>query len=177
MDEQQQAKWYVLHTYSGYENIVKANLEQMRENNNLHDIILDVNIPTMQTVEERNGKRKVVENKVYPCYVYVKLVYSSQMWYLLTNTRGVTGFVGPQGRAWPLTDDEVKRLRLETKVEDFKMKEGDSVRIISGTFEGMIGTIKSVNFAHQKAEVGLLFFGRETNVQVEFIQMEAIKQG
>jgi transcriptional antiterminator NusG len=177
MNEQKEvAKWYVLHTYAGYENIVKANLEQMRENNNLQDIIVDINIPTRQMIEVKNNKRKVVEHKLFPCYVYVKLVYSPQMWYLLTNTRGVTGFVGPQGKAWPLTDEEVKRLRLETKVEDFKLKEGDSVKVVSGAFEGMIGTIKSINITQQKCDVNLLLFGSEKRITMEFIQIEALNK-
>lgn len=169
-----QAKWYVLHTYSGYENIVKANLEQMTENNNLQDVILDIVIPTQQTIEEKNGKRKIVESKIFPSYVYVKMVYSSQMWYLLTNTRGVTGFVGPMGKAWPLTTEEVRRFGLETKVDDFKLKPGDKVKVVSGPFEKMIGEIKSLDDAHQKVTVGLLFFGRENNVEMDYIQVEAL---
>ena len=121
-----QAKWYVLHTYSGYENIVKANLEQMTENNNLQDVILDIVIPTQQTIEEKNGKRKIVESKIFPSYVYVKMVYSSQMW------------------------------------------------LVSGPFEKMIGEIKSLDDAHQKVTVGLLFFGRENNVEMDYIQVEAL---
>lgn len=172
----EQAKWYVLHTYAGYENIVKANLEQMAENNNLQDIITDIVIPTEQTIEEKNGKRRIVETKIYPCYVYVKLVYSSQMWFLLTNTRGVTGFVGPSGKAWPLSDEEVKRLRLETKVEKFTLKEGDAVKVISGPLEGMVGTITEVNEAKQKVKVSLYMLGRETDTELGFIQVEAISQ-
>ena len=172
---EEQAKWYVLHTYAGYENIVKANLEQMAENNNLQDVITEIVIPTEQTTtEDKNGKLKIVENKIYPCYVYVKLVYSSQMWFLLTNTRGVTGFVGPNGKAWPLTDEEVKRLRLETKVTNFTLNPGDKVKIVQGPFEGMAGEIKEVDKEHQKVTVALLLFGREKNVDMDFIQVEEL---
>ena len=151
MSENKEAKWYILHTYAGYENIVKANLEQMIENNNLQEQILDIKIPTEQTIEEKNGKKKAVENKTMPCYVFVKLVYSSQLWYMLTYTcRGVTGFVGPQGKAWPLDEDEVRRLRLEEVVVDFDMEIGDSVKVVNGPFEGLIGVIKSIDRAHQK---------------------------
>ncbi|MEG1710276.1 MAG: transcription termination/antitermination protein NusG [Clostridia bacterium] len=170
----EEAKWYLLHTYAGYENIVKANLEQMAENNNLQDIITDIVIPTEQIIEEKNGKQRVIENKIFPCYVYVKLVYSSQIWFLLTNTRGVTGFVGPSGKAWPLSAEEVKRLHLETKVTNFTMVVGDKVKVVSGPFEGMVGEIKTIDKEHQKVNVALLFFGRETNVDMDFIQIESI---
>ena len=172
--EEREARWYVLHTYSGYEDLVKANLEQMIENNHLEKEILDIKILVAQTVEERNGKKKVVETKIMPCYVYVKLVYSSQIWYLVTNTRGVTGFVGPQGKALPLTEDEVKRLRLEAIVVEFDRKEGDSVRVISGPFESQIGIIKSIDQTKQKVGVTLSMFGRETNIEMDFVQVEAI---
>ena len=99
-----QAKWYVLHTYSGYEAMVKASLERLIENNNLKDSIFDLRIPMEQTIEEKSGKRKVVERKLLPCYVFIKMIYSNQVWYLVTNTRGVTGFVGPQGRPLPLKE-------------------------------------------------------------------------
>lgn len=174
----EEAKWYVLHTYSGYEDLVKANLQQMVENNHLQDEIFDIKILTEQTVEERNGKKKVVVTKIMPCYVFIKLRYSSQIWYLVTNTRGVTGFVGPQGKALPLTEDEVKRLRLETVVTEFKQNVGDYVSIISGPFEGQVGMIKSIDFAKQKVNVGINMFGRETDIEMDFIQIEsAVQQG
>lgn len=169
----EEAKWYVLHTYSGYEDLVKANLTQMVENNHLEDEIFDIKILTEETVEERNGKKKVVVTKIMPCYVYIKLRYSSQIWYLVTNTRGVTGFVGPQGRALPLTDEEVKRLRLETVVTDFTHKVGDYVRVISGPFEGQVGMIKSIDTAKQKVCLVLSMFGRETDIDMDFIQIES----
>lgn len=170
----EEAKWYVLHTYSGYEDLVKANLQQMVENNHLQDEIFDIKILVDQTVEERNGKKKVVETKIMPCYVYIKLKYSSQIWYLVTNTRGVTGFVGPQGKALPLTDDEVKRLRLETVVADFSHQVGDYVRVISGPFEGQVGSIKSIDQTKQKVCVVLSMFGRETDIDMDFIQIESV---
>ncbi len=170
----EQAKWYVLHTYAGYENNVKKSLQQLTENNNLQDTILDIVIPTEQVIEEKNGKKRVVETKIFPTYVYVKLVYSSQIWYLLTNTRGVTGFVGPNGKACPITDEEVKRLRLETKVDNFTLKAGDKVKVVSGPFEGLLGEIRSLDEASQKAKVALMLFGREQVVELDFIQVEAL---
>lgn len=168
------ARWYILHTYSGYESLVKKSLEQMVENGNLQDVILDVKIPTETLIEEKNGKKKAYEAKVMPGYVFIKLVYSNQMWFTLTNTRGVTGFVGPNGKAWPLEEDEVKRLRLEERVVDFSMVVGDNVTVISGPFEGMVGVIKSIDATRQKAQVVLNMFGRETAVDMDFIQIEKI---
>ncbi len=169
-----EAKWYILHTYSGYESLVKKSIEQMVENGNLQDVILDTKIPTETLIEDRNGKLKAYEAKVMPGYVFIKLVYSSQLWFMLTNTRGVTGFVGPNGKAWPLTEEEVKRLRLEDPVADFTMTVGDSVNVVAGPFEGLVGVIKSIDAARQKAQVVLNMFGRETSVDMDFIQLEKI---
>lgn len=174
MSEVIEARWYILHTYSGYESLVKKSIEQMVENSNLQDVILDVKIPTETVIEERNDKRKAYEAKVMPCYVFIKLRYTPQMWFLLTNTRGVTGFVGPNGKAWPLEEDEVKRLRLEERVVDFDMVVGDNVTVISGPFEGLVGVIKQIDDARQKAQVLLNMFGRETSVDMDFIQLEKI---
>ena len=126
MPMNEEPKWYILHTYSGYEAMVKDSLEKLIENNNLGDYIVDLKIPMEQVVEEKNGKLKVVERKLLPCYVFIKLVYSSQLWFMLTNTRGVTGFVGPQGKALPLTEDEVKRMRLDTWVEEVDFVKGEN---------------------------------------------------
>ena len=174
MSEVNSAKWYILHTYSGYESLVKKSIEQMVENGNLQDVILDIKIPTETLIEDRNGKKKAYEAKVMPCYVFIKLVYSSQLWFMLTNTRGVTGFVGPNGKAWPLEEEEVKRLRLEERVVNFDMVVGDNITVVSGPFEGMVGVIKSIDEAHQKAQVMLNMFGRETAVDMDFVQIEKI---
>lgn len=174
MSEINNAKWYILHTYSGYESLVKKSIEQMIENGNLQDVILDIKIPTETLIEEKNGKKKAYESKVMPCYVFVKLVYSNQLWFMLTNTRGVTGFVGPNGKAWPLDDDEVKRLRLEEFVVNFDMVVGDDVRVVSGPFEGLVGVIKQIDATRQKAQVLLNMFGRETSVDMDFVQLEKI---
>ena len=117
MGKEELAKWYVIHTYSGYEALVKDSIEKLIENNNLSDTIFDIKIPMEETIEEKNGKKKVVERKILPCYVFLKMVYSNDLWFMITNTRGVTGFVGPQGKAVPIGDDEVRKMRLEEKVE------------------------------------------------------------
>ena len=174
MSEKTEAKWYILHTYSGYEALVKKNIEQMVENGNLQEEILDTKIPTETLIEDRNGKLKAYEAKIMPGYVFIKLRYSSQLWFMLTNTRGVTGFVGPNGHAWPLEEDEVKRLHLEDPVVDFTLSVGDNVTVVNGPFEGMVGVIKEIDLTRQKAKVVLNMFGRETNVDMDFIQLEKI---
>lgn len=169
-----EARWYVIHTYSGYEALVKDTIEKLIENNNLGDTILDIQIPMEQTIEEKNGKRKVVLRKLLPCYVFVKMVYSNDMWFLITNTRGVTGFVGPQGKAIPLGDDEVKKMQLEKKVEICDLAVGDDVRIISGPLDTFIGTVEDLNLTAQKAKVKVSMFGRETEVELDFVQLDKI---
>ena len=169
------AKWYAIHTYSGYEVMVKSNLEKLIENNNLGEQILDIQIPMYQDiVEGKNGKKKVVDRKLLPCYVFLKLVYSNDIWYLVTNTRGVTGFVGPQGRPLPLTDDEVRRMRLETKIDNFDLAVGNQVKIVSGALESFVGVITELNYTAQKAKVKLEMFGRETEVELDFVDIEKI---
>ena len=168
-------KWYILHTYSGYEAMVKESLLRLIENNNLQDSIVDVKIPTEQTIEEKaNGKRKVVERKLLPCYVFIKMVYSNQLWYLVTNTRGVTGFCGPQGRPIPMKEDEIRKMRLEEYVVNTDFKAGDKVSIDNGPLEGFIGTIREVNDETQRAKVTIVMFGREQDVEVEYVQMKKI---
>ncbi|MCH5143163.1 MAG: transcription termination/antitermination factor NusG [Clostridiales bacterium] len=166
--------WYILHTYSGYESMVKDSLERLIENNNLQDMIFDVKIPMEQTIEEKNGKRKVVERKLLPCYVFIKMIYSNQLWYWVTNTRGVTGFVGPQGRPIPMKEAEIRKMRLEDYVIDADFKVGDKVSVISGPLEGFEGVVTELNDAAQKAKVNIQMFGRNTDVEVEYIQVKKI---
>lgn len=167
--------WYILHTYSGYEMMVKDSLFRLIENNNLQDKIFDVKIPMEQTIEEKNGKRKIVERKLLPCYVFIKMIYSNQLWYWVTNTRGVTGFVGPQGRPIPMKDDEIRKMRLEEVVLDADFKVGDTVSIDAGPLEGFDGVITELNDLAQKAKVTVQMFGRSTDVEVEYIQIKKIE--
>ena len=177
-DTAQQPCWYILHTYSGYEAMVKESLLRLIENNNLQDSIVDVKIPTEQTIEEKaNGKKKVVERKLLPCYVFIKMVYSNQLWYLVTNTRGVTGFCGPQGRPIPMKEDEIRKMRLEEYVIDADFKVGDKVSIDNGPLEGFIGTIREVNDETQRAKVSIVMFGRQQDVEVEYVQMQKVPEG
>lgn len=172
----EEARWYVIHTYSGYEMMVKDSLEKLIENNNLQKNIYDIQIPTEETLEEKaNGKKKVVERKKFPCYVFLKMIYSNEIWYLVTNTRGVTGFVGPQGRPMPLTEEEVTRMGLERpKDVNIDLVAGDEVQILNGPLESFSGKVVSINRAAQKVMVNVSMFGRSTDVEVEFFQVKKI---
>lgn len=170
------AKWYVLHTYSGYEAIVEEGLKRLIENNNLGDTIYEIRIPEEETIEEKDGKKKYVKRKKFPTYVFLKMIYNNDLWFLITNTRGVTGFVGPMGRPAPLTPDEVKRLRLDDWVENVDIKVGDNVKIVSGALAGMIGVVETLQLENQKASVKVEVFGRETSVELSFIELERINE-
>ena len=170
MPQNEQPKWYILHTYSGYEAMVKESLLKLIENNNLADQITDVRIPTEQTIEEKaNGKKKVVERKLLPCYVFIKMVYTNELWWLITNTRGVTSFCGYQGRPIAMKDDEIRKMRLEDHVEDADFKVGDRVSIESGALEGFVGVIRELNDETQRAKVTVVMFGREQDVELDYI--------
>lgn len=171
----EQAKWYVIHTYSGYEAMVKDSLEKLIENNNLQENIFEIKIPTEETLEEKaNGKKKLVERKLFPCYVFLKMIYSNDIWYLVTNTRGVTGFVGPQGRPLPLTDEEVARNGLENRAVNVDFSVGDEVQIVYGPLESFCGTVVSLNEGTQNAMVNVEMFGRATDVEVSFAQLKKV---
>jgi len=173
--DMEKPQWYILHTYSGYEAMVKDSLEKLIENNNLGDYIVDLKIPMEQVIEEKNGKRKVVERKLLPCYVFIKMIYTNQIWYYVTNTRGVTGFCGPQGRPKPMRPEEIRKMRLEEDVVievDFKV--GDTVSIEDGPLTGFLGTIKEMNDSAQKAKISTNMFGRDTDVEVGYAQIKKI---
>ena len=175
MPQTGELKWYILHTYSGYEALVKESLMQLIANNNLADQITDVKIPTEQTIEEKaNGKKKVVERKLLPCYVFIKMIYSNQLWYLITNTRGVTSFCGYQGRPVPMKEEEIRKMRLEDYVTDADFHVGDRVSIDSGALEGFVGVIRELNDETQHAKVVVYMFGREQDVDLEYIVLTKI---
>ena len=174
MPEMEQPKWYIIHTYSGYEAMVKSSLEKLIENNNLGDYIVDLKIPMEQVIEEKNGKRKVVERKLLPCYVFIKMIYTNQIWYYVTNTRGVTGFCGPQGRPVPMKEEEIRKMRLEEFVSVVDFTVGDTVSIEDGPLKGFLGTIKELNDSTQKARIVTSMFGRSTEVDVEYAQIRKV---
>lgn len=168
-----QPKWYILHTYSGYEQMVKDNLEKLIENNNLSDQITGLRIPLEESiVEDKNGKKKTVYHKLLPCYVFIKMVYSNQLWYLVTNTRGVTGFCGPQGRPIPMKPDEIRKMRLEEFVENANFEVGDTIYIEFGPLSGFTGKIVECNNQTQKAKVETVMFDRTQVVDVEYSQIK-----
>lgn len=167
------AKWYVVHTYSGYENKVSANLEKMVENRGMDDVILEIAVPTEEYVETKNGKQKVKERKLFPGYVLVKMHITDESWYLIRNTRGVTGFVGPNSKPVPLSESEVKALGVQGKVVDhIDFKVGDAIKVISGPFESFMGNVENINLEKRKVKVFVSMFGRETLVELEFGQIE-----
>ena len=136
------AKWYVVHTYSGYENKVKANLEKIVENRSMQDYILDIVVPMEEQIEIKDGKKKATLKKVFPGYVLVKMIMSDESWYVVRNTRGVTGFVGPGSKPVPLTDEEVKAMGVEEFMPVVDYEVGDNVRVVSGPLENFIGLVK-----------------------------------
>ena len=169
-----EAQWFILHTYSGYENLVKVNLETAFQKNNIEDRLIDVRIPMEDVVEEKNGKRKVVHRRMFPSYVLVKMIYTRDMWHLITGTRGVTGFVGPQGKPTPLTEDEIRRMQLEKVTVKTEFAVGDTIRVVNGPLTDMTGEIKSINVATGKCSVDINMFGRLTPAELDTYQLEKI---
>lgn len=172
---QEKPQWYILHVYAGYESIVENDLKNMIVNNKLEDEIVDIKVPEVRSIDESSGKKKQVIQKKFPTYVFIKMIYSTHNWYLITQTRGVTGFVGPKGRPLPLTEEEVKRMELEiVEIENIDMKIGDLVKVNSGVLADNIGVIKSINEAKQTVKIAIDFFGKETNVELSFAQIDAV---
>jgi len=168
-------KWYALHTFSGYENVAKENLETVVSKFNLQDRIFDIVIPMESVVEEKKGKKVLVERKSMPCYIFVKMIYGDDLWHNVTNTRGITGFVGPNGRALSLTDEEVRKNKLEVIKVEVEVEIGDKVEIIDGPLEGTIGEVSAVNPETSSATVMVEMFGREAPVELELSQMRKIE--
>ena len=175
MERAKKAKWYVVHTYSGHENKVKANIEKMVENRGMIDDIFEVVVPTEKYIDTKGGKKKVKERKLFPGYVIVKMIINDVSWYLVRNTRGVTGFVGPGSKPVPLTDEEVRDLGVQdTVLPSIDLEEKDVVKVISGPFENFMGTVDSVNLEKRKIKVYVSMFGRETLVELDFEQIEKL---
>ncbi len=169
----EEAKWYVAHTFSGYENKVASNIQTVVENRNLHDLIQEVSVPTETVVEiKEDGTKKEVERKIFPGYVLVKMVMNDDTWYVVRNIRGCTGFVGPESKPVPLTEEEVKKLGVDKVSVEVAYKEGDLVNVIDGPLEGFSGTVDSVDAAANSAQVTISMFGRETSVEFELDQLE-----
>ena len=172
MAETDQARWYVVHTYSGHENKVKANIEKIVENRGMEDVIVEVVVPTEIVVEIKNGKRKDKSKKIFPGYALVKMIMTDESWYVVRNTRGVTGFVGPGSKPIPLTEEEVLTMGLEKRSIEVDFEVGDSITVISGPFESFIGTVEEIHLERQSIKALISMFGRETPVELGFDQIQ-----
>lgn len=168
------AKWYALHTFSGYENVAKENLETVVTKFGLQNRIFDIIIPMESVVEEKNGKKKLVERKSMPCYIFVKMIYGDDLWHNVTRTRGITGFVGPNGRPLALTEEEVRKNKLEKIKVEVDLQIGDKIEVIDGPLEGTIGTVQSVSPESGVATVIVEMFGREAPVDLDYTQMRKV---
>ena len=167
-----EAKWYVVHTYSGYENKVKANIEKTIENNkNLAEQILEVRVPMQDVVELKDGARKTVSKKMFPGYVLLNMEMNDDTWYVVRNTRGVTGFVGPGSKPVPLTDTEMFNLGIQADNISVEFAEGDMVTVISGVWKDTVGVIQSINESKQIVTINVELFGRETPVEISFSEI------
>ena len=173
-DQQDQAQWYVAHTYSGYENKVKASIEATVENRNMEDLILEVQVPVQEIVESKNGKRVVKEKKLFPGYVMIKMFMTDDSWYVVRNTRGVTGFVGPASKPVPLSKGELKSMGIRQQRVEISMKVGEEVKVTEGPLEGFTGIIEEVHPEKSKVKVNVSMFGRETLAELGFEQIEKI---
>ena len=168
----EEAKWYVVHTYSGYENKVKADIEKTIENRHLEDEILEVRIPMQDVVELKNGAKKQVQKKMFPGYVLINMVMNDDTWYVVRNTRGVTGFVGPGSKPVPLTEAEMRPLGIKEEKVVVDFKEGDTVAIIGGVWKDTVGVIQSMNDSKQIVTINVELFGRETPVEISFAEVK-----
>ena len=167
-----EAHWYVVHTYSGYENKVKANIDKTIENRHLEDQIIEVRVPMQDVTELKDGVRKTSSKKMFPGYVLINMVMNDDTWYVVRNTRGVTGFVGPGSKPVPLTDIEMRNLGIKTEGVAVDFEEGDTVTVIGGVWKDTIGVIQSMNHNKQIVTINVDLFGRETPVEISFAEVK-----
>lgn len=172
--ESQGARWYVVHTYSGHENKVKANIEKLVENREMQDAIFEVRVPVEEYQEVKNGKKKMKERKMFPSYVIIKMIMTDESWYLVRNTRGVTGFVGPGSKPVPLTDEEVKALGVVERLPAIELLPGDTIKVKEGPFEDFIGAVESISQEKRKIKAFVSMFGRETLIELDYDQIEKV---
>jgi len=170
-----EAKWYVVHTYVGYENVAKDNLAIVVEKFNLRKRIFDIIIPTEEVIEEKNGKKKLVSKKLTPNYIFVKMIYGDDLWHNVTRTRGITGFTGPKGRPLEITEEEIRKMKLERKLNtNIIFNITDKVEVVDGPLSGMIGSIQSTDVQNHRAKVDVEMFGRATPVDLDFSQIRKV---
>ena len=167
-----EAKWYVVHTYSGYENKVKANIDKTIENRHLEDQILEVRVPLEEVTEVKNGVKKQVSKKMFPGYVLIHMIMNDDTWYVVRNTRGVTGFVGPGSKPVPLTDEEMLPLGIKKEEIQVDFAEGDTVVVTGGAWKDTVGVITALNVQKQTATINVELFGRETPVEISFAEIK-----
>ncbi len=173
-EAESEAKWYVVHTYSGYENKVKANIEKTIENRHLEDQILEVRVPMQEVIEVKNGVQKAAQKKMFPGYVLLNMVMNDDTWYVVRNTRGVTGFVGPGSKPVPLTEEEMMPLGVDQPNFVVDFKEGDSVQVISGAWAETVGVVRAVNMQRKSVTINVELFGRETPVEISFVDVKKL---
>ena len=169
-----EAKWYVVHTYSGYENKVKANIEKTIENRHLEDQILEVRVPMEEVVELKNGVQKTAQRKLFPGYVMIHMIMNDDTWYVVRNTRGVTGFVGPGSKAVPLEEEEMANLGIKREEVVVNFGVGDTVTVLSGAWEGTVGVVQSMNEQKKSLSINVELFGRETPVELGFSEVKKL---
>ena len=174
VEENLEPRWYGVHTYSGYENKVKTDLEKTVKNRELEDYFFDIVVPMEEQIEIKDGKRKANLKKVFPGYVLVKMIVTEESWYIVRNTRGVTGFVGSGTDPIPLTNEEIRSMGFETSVVEINYDVDDSVKILNGALAGFIGTVQEINKEKGKVKVLVSMFGRETPVELELAQVEKV---
>ena len=171
VEKNSEARWYVAHTYSGYENKVKADIEKTIENRKLQDQIFEVSVPVQDVMELKNGARKSVSKKMFPGYVLINMIMNDVTWYIVRNTRGVTGFVGPGSKPVPLTELEMKNLGIRVPEMEIDVEKGDTVKVVSGAWEGTVGVITDINEGKQSVTIEVDIFGRATSVEISFMDV------
>lgn len=169
-----EANWYVVHTYSGYENKVKANIEKTIENRHLEEEILEVRVPMQDVTELKNGVRKTVQKKMFPGYVLINMVMNDDTWYVVRNTRGVTGFVGPGSKPVPLTEAEMKPLGIKMENVSVDFAEGDTIAVVAGVWKDTVGVVQRMDYGKQTATINVELFGRETPVEISFAEVRSM---
>lgn len=175
MPDAEKLDWYVVHTYSGYENKVMDSLKKTVDNRGLQDKIDQIEVPVEEVIQIKDGKRHTVQRKLFPGYVLVHMVMNNELWYIVRNTRGCTGFVGPESKPVPLTEEEVRKLGVEKVTVEVHYAVGDLVNVIDGPLEGFSGTVDAIDIPNNSAQVTVSMFGRETSVDFELDQLEKVK--
>ena len=173
-ENEEKANWYVIHTYSGYENKVKTDLEKTIKNRELEDFFFNIVVPMEEQVEIKDGKRKTNLKKVFPGYVLIKMIVTEESWYIVRNTRGVTGFVGSGTDPIPLTEAEIRNMGFDDVPVNVDYDINDTVQVINGPLEGFVGAVQEINQEKQKVKVLVSMFGRETPVELEFAQVQKV---